>query len=567
MRVTEPRIASLLLVSALLATASAYAPSLGFGFVDDDHGQIVDNPRIRNWQEVPGYFTSSVWAHLTPIIGDLPPPFYRPLFLVWVFTNYQLFGTNPAGWHLAALLLHLLVTVLAYRLVRAITGEAVPAALAAMFFGLHPVHVESVAWVSGVPEPLTAAALLASTLCYLKGRREDALTWPAASVFLFGLALLAKETAIVLPAVLWTYEVTFAPDREKNPLRSRRVAPYAALALIYLVVRRVSLGGTFTPPIPWAVMLLTWPSVLWNYLRHMLWPVNLTIVCDLPYVTRVDFRNVILPATAIATLVLAVWIVARRRPAIRFAAIWMGLLILPPLYLRGIAAGEIAHDRYLYLPSLGLCALVAAGLSRLRGGRVAAVILAGVAALGVNRASEPWSNDVELFQHALRVAPNNARAQRQLALALPAAGRCADAIPLLDRLRQRQEDPRILFGLGACYYAQSRFDEAEPLLQRTIALSPRYQLPYMLLIGIRLAQNQIADAETLWRRALSIRFGPTNARGLHLLGGQILKARGNLVDAAAEFRLELVGNPESEEAMRQLEEVEWILRTRGTRGQ
>jgi len=105
------------------------------------------------------------------------------------------------------------------------------------------------------------------------------------------------------------------------------------------------------------------------------------------------------------------------------------------------------------------------------------------------------------------------------------------------------------------------------LIQRTIALSPRYQLPYIVLIGMRLAQHRIADAETLWRRALSIRFGPTDAPGLHLLGGQILKTRGNLVDAAAEFRLELVSDPESEEAARELEDVEWTLRSRGTAGQ
>jgi Flp pilus assembly protein TadD len=100
----------------------------------------------------------------------------------------------------------------------------------------------------------------------------------------------------------------------------------------------------------------------------------------------------------------------------------------------------------------------------MRWGRVAVVILAGAAALGVYREIQPWSNDVELFQHALRVAPDNLRAQRQLALALPAVGRCADAIPLLERLRQRQEDPRILLGLGACYGGQGRFDEAEPLI-------------------------------------------------------------------------------------------------------
>jgi len=568
MRVNEPKAASLLLFVALLATGSVYAPSLWFGFVDDDHSQVVDNPRIRNWHEVPGYFTSNVWAHLTPVIGDLPPPFYRPLFLVWLFTNYQLFGTDPAGWHLATVLLHLLATALAYRLVRAIIGEAVPAALAAMLFGLHPVHVEAVAWISGVPEPLMATALLASMLCYLKGReREDVLPWAAVSVFFFGLALLAKETAIMLPAVLLAYEMTLGADPEKKRPRLRRLAPYAVLALIYLVMRRASLGGTFTIAVPWAVMFLTWPSILWNYLRHLFWPVNLTIVCDLPYVTRLDWRNVILPATAIATLVLAVWIAARRRPAIGFAALWMGLLILPPLYLRGIAAGEIAHDRYLYLPSLGLCVLIAFGMARLRAGGVAVVALTGVAAFGVYRECKPWSDDIALFQHALLVAPDNVRAQRQLALALPAAGRCGDAIPLFDRLREGPEDPRILLGLGACYFLQGRFDEAEPLIQRTITLSPRYQPPYMLLIGMRLAHNRHADAETIWRRAVSVRFGPTDARGLHLLGGQILKARGDLVDAAVEFRLELAGDPESEEAARQLEEVEWTLRHRRTAGQ
>jgi tetratricopeptide (TPR) repeat protein len=159
------------------------------------------------------------------------------------------------------------------------------------------------------------------------------------------------------------------------------------------------------------------------------------------------------------------------------------------------------------------------------------------------------------------------RAQRQLALAFAAQGRCAEAIPLLDRLRQRREDPRILLGLGTCYCVQSRFDEAEPLLERTIALTPRYQLPYITLIGMRLAQKRMDDAEALWRRALSMRFGATDARGLHLLGGQILKARGNLADAAAEFRLELAGDPENEEAARQLEDAEWTLRSRRTAGQ
>ena len=154
------------------------------------------------------------------------------------------------------------------------------------------------------------------------------------------------------------------------------------------------------------------------------------------------------------------------------------------------------------------------------------------------------------------------RAQRQLALVLPAAGRCEEAIALFEQLPRGQEDPRVLLGLGACYYGQGRFDKAEPLIERTIALSPRYQPPYMLLVLIRVAQNRLADAESIWRHAVSVRYGPTDVRGLHLLGGEVLKARGELIDAAAEFKLELASDPESEEAARQLEEVESALRKR-----
>jgi len=560
-RLSEPKLASLLVVIGLLTTGLAYLPSLGFGFVDDDHSQIADNPRLRNWHEVPGYFTSSVWAQLTPVVGDLAPPFYRPLFLTWVFVNYQMFGTDPVGWHLAALSLHLLATLLAYQLLRAFTGEALPAALAALLFGLHPVHVETVAWVSGITEPLMATALLGSMLGYLKGRQLQGLLWPAGSVFLFGLAILAKETAVILPVVLFAYELTLGADRKDQASRFRNLVPYAALAIVYLVLRRAFLVGTFTAAIPWPVMFLTWPSVLWNYLRHLVWPVNLTIVCDLPYVTGLDWRNVILPSAAVAAVALAVWIAARRRPLVGFAGLWMGLLILPPLYLRGIAAGEIAHDRYLYLPSLGLCALVAFGVVRLRAWPVA-LVLAGVATFGVYRESKPWSDDVALFQHALQIAPNNLRAQRQEALAFAQADRCGDAIPLLEQLLERKEDPRILFPLGACFYRQGRLTEAEPLLQRTVALSPHFQPPYMLLIGMRLGQNRLADAETIWRRALSVRVGPTDARGLHYLGARILRARGDLVNAAAELRLELALDPGSEEAEQQLDEVERTMRSR-----
>jgi hypothetical protein len=112
------------------------------------------------------------------------------------------------------------------------------------------VHVELVAWISGATDPLMAAPFLASLLCYLKSRETEGFLWSAWSVFLFGLALLAKETAIVLPAVLLAYERTLGVDRGKR-FRLGRLAPHAALALVYLVARAF-LGGTFTTAVPGA---------------------------------------------------------------------------------------------------------------------------------------------------------------------------------------------------------------------------------------------------------------------------------------------------------------------------
>ena len=133
-------------------------------------------------------------------------------------------------------------------------------------------------------------------------------------------------------------------------------------------------------------------------------------------------------------------------------------------------------------------------------------------------------------------------------------------------MRQQQEDPRILLALGACYYGQSRFEEAGPLIERALVLSPRYLSAYTILILTRLGENRTADAETIWRRAVRA-AGTGETRGLHLLGGQILRTRGDLPGAAAEFRLELTGSPESEEAARLLEEVEWTLGKRRAAGQ
>jgi hypothetical protein len=192
----------LLVASVLTITAMVYAAAIRFQFVYDDQGQIVENALVQSWRFVPQYFRGQVWQHLFPnAAGD----YYRPLNVLWFRVNDALFGLNPEGWHVLAILLHVLATALAYVIARKLTGRPLVAGLAALLFGVHPMRHEVVAWVSGTTESLCAVLFFLTFLAYLKSRDGGRARWMAISCVFYGASLLAKETSIVLPAVVFAH--------------------------------------------------------------------------------------------------------------------------------------------------------------------------------------------------------------------------------------------------------------------------------------------------------------------------------------------------------------------------
>src|SRR5215469_9538029 len=150
----------------LFLTAITYLGTVRFGFVIyDDDPQIASNPVIRAWHYVPQYFFSSVWAQIASLFRG---NYYRPLFLLLLRIGYALFGVRPLGWHLLAIGLHLAATWLTYLLVKRLTGQFTAAWLTALIFGVHPMHHEVVAWVSGITESLCAILFLLSFLAFLR---------------------------------------------------------------------------------------------------------------------------------------------------------------------------------------------------------------------------------------------------------------------------------------------------------------------------------------------------------------------------------------------------------------
>ena len=159
---------SVLLSLLGLLTFVVYSGSLSFDFVWDDWPQIVNSPIIRSWSNLPRAFGSDLWYHVAR-----HQVYYRPLFVAWSMLNYTLFGLRPWGWHLGAVLLHVGAVAAVFWLARRLGLEYWTAALAALIFALHPVHIEPVAWISGASDTMVTMFAALAFAAFLNGRDTE----------------------------------------------------------------------------------------------------------------------------------------------------------------------------------------------------------------------------------------------------------------------------------------------------------------------------------------------------------------------------------------------------------
>lgn len=555
-------------VAETLACALAFlvfVPTLGFQFVYDDKPQVLENPAIHAWGYVPNYFTAHAWAELYPHVSG---NYYRPLFLLWFRINHAIFGVNPTGWHLSTVLCHVAATYLVFALVRRLTTSQWMAPTASLLFALHPVHIESVAWVSGVTDPLMAVFLIGSLLAYLLFREGGQWKWMRGALILFALGLLVKETAVVLGPLVFAHAWLFAERTEWRARLSsalRSSLGFLALTLLYISIRARIIGGLghSVTPLTLTTIGLTEPSIVWLYIRHMLFPVGLSGLYGLPYVTNPASAAFLVPAVLLLVFILAVaWGIHRLEdPRLAlFACCWIALPILPVLWLRAYAEGDIAHDRYLYLPSIGFVLLVTLFIGEaakywrsnqmlwLRAG--VAILALGFAAATVTQETY-WASDLLLYQRAYTLAPHDNLICNNLGTALLDAGNPGQAIALYSQVLAREPGFWLSnYNLGYAYYRMGDFKQAESFLRRAIAINATDSDEYIYL-GLSLwRQGRADEAVPCVQNAIQIR---PSAQGYHFALAMIRRDQKDIAAARAELNLELHYHPESTAARQQLE--------------
>jgi tetratricopeptide (TPR) repeat protein len=557
-------------VAEILACALAflaYVPSLGFQFVYDDKPQIVENPAIHAWRYLPHYFTSHAWAELYPRVSG---NYYRPLFLLWFRLNDVLFGLDPKGWHFTTVLCHVAATYLVFRLVCRLAASSGIAFCAATLFALHPVHIESVAWVSGVTDPLMAIFLIGGFLAFLRYREEHRAAWMVVALSLFTLGLLEKETTVVLGPLVFLYECLVAgkdswTSRFGNAIRQSFW--FIVATLLYLPVRACVLHGVShtVTPLAWTTMALTEPSIIWLYARHLVFPIGLSGLYGLPYIDHGASAGFLLPVAFLAALILGLVWGTRHLEARRlawFACGWIVLSVAPTLWLRAYAEGDIAHDRYLYVPTIGFVMLVSLFLAEASkywrtGAKAVQIIgLALIAlayALATARQQIYWASDLLLYTRAYTIAPRDNLICNDLGTALMDVGKSGDAIGLY--LQVIAHEPHYWlanYNLGYAYYRIGRLPEAESYLRRAININAADSDEFIYL-GLTLwRQGRAGEAAQYVQRAIAIR--PT-APGYHFALAMIHRDQSDVPAATAELRLELMNNPESIAAQQQLDSL------------
>jgi protein O-mannosyl-transferase len=512
----------------------AYASTFRYGFLYDDHEQI----------EKARYFTDAGWL---PEYFKHPTAlnYYRPLFMAWVLANRLLLGGSATAFHVTSVLVHLAATLLCYLVAFQLTRRIPLAAIAAVVFAVHPAHVESVAWISGVTDPLLAVFTLGSFAAYLRGREgRPALWWSLSAVLAFG-AMLSKEVGVVVPLLIGAHALIFAEGNAGSRLRTAVAAalPSGIVATIYLGIRSHVLAGVAhnvsgSP----AAMVLTWPKVLLFYVWHLIWPTRLSIYYDLHFISSA--KEVVFPVLLLLVLAAALIRLARHgdRSLLSFGVLWILITLAPAFYLRAFNLNDIVHDRYLYLAVFGFGLILAELLLRLpdlgtslagmRTTSTLATFLVVMLLLGSTVAEQLYyADDLRLFYRAVQVSPNSDGAWVNFGIQLARAQRRDEAYIAYQRAIQANDGNWLAHAdLAFLLMESGQLSAAEPELERALAINPRYAAGLQQLAFVRANQGRNDEASRLNARAIEIE--PMNAE-FHYLRAYILSQLG---DTAGERR-------------------------------
>lgn len=571
---------STLITLLVFCAALPYLNTLLNSFVYDDNTQVLNNPYILSFRNLGKIFSTTVWSFSGAPGG---PNYYRPLMTTGYLLCFKMFGPSAAGFHLANIILHCSAVFALFAVAKKMFQERDFAIVAAGAFALHPIHVESVAWIAAVTDlELTFFFLLAFWFFLRASAPGRGGSWRvqcglAAS---FVLALLAKEQAALLPALATAYEHLYREDRGSTT-RARKASRYASLWVLsaaYFLFRTRHLGfaiASENAQLSLSEVFFSALALLGQYLWKLLWPVHLCAY----YVFRKSASALepgVLAGAAGLIVCGAVYVclwrgaprvrrptdyfqIDDRRPAeiasrsgriASFGILWLLATLAPVLNGRAMV-GNVFAERYLYLPSVGFCWLLAfAWVELWRSNRNAlaraafASALLGVAGFSVWRIvsrNRDWRDDLSLYSKTLAASPDAFPIRVNLGAVYWGQGNAARAErEWREALQLAPHSPVILNDLGLVYARQKRYDQAVEYYRQALDANPNYTDAH---VNLGVAFRGLAEREPAERQyRIAVALSPLNFQARNRLG-ELYLDEGRLREAEEQFRLSAESAP------------------------
>ncbi len=583
-----------------LATAAVFWQVCTYDFVNyDDPIYVYENPNIQA-----GITLKAIkWAFTTSHTG-----YWHPLTWLSYMLDWQLFGPNAGGYHFTSLVFHIANTLLLFIVLRLMTHRFWPSAFVAALFALHPLHVESVAWVTERKDVLSTFFWLLTMWAYARFASRPKVAGYLLVVALFALGLMAKPMLVTLPFVLLLLD--YWPLDRLGPKCKKAGTKYS---LAYLLIEKIPLFTiilascivTFinakeigairlTEDYSFPIRLANTSISYMQYIIKMVWPVRLAVFYPHPGPNVSILYAVISAALLLAVTILVLRLAKNRRYLVTGWFWYLGTLV-PVIGLVQAGAQALA-DRYSYITLTGLFIIIAWGLpdllARWRYKKIAlassALLIISVISICTYFQLRYWQNSLTLFRHALdvtkdnyiahfciagplreqgkldetiyhcseviRIRPRYFDARINLAHVLRDAGRLDEAVKEYRKcLQMKPDDPNLLNALGTALGQQGKFDEAVKYLTEALRIRPDFAAAHTN-IGYALTLQGNLD-EAVAHLTESLRLDPNSTQTYYYLGLALVQM-GKINEAITHFEEALRLKPDWAEPMNDLA---WFL--------
>ena len=492
-----------------------YAQTGQFAFSNYDDGEYVtDNAHVRAGLTLAGI----KWAFTAIVSAN-----WMPVTLLSHMLDCQLFGMDSGAHHLVNVLFHMLAAILLFVCLKRASGAYWPSAFVACMFAIHPLHVESVAWVSERKDVLFAFFWFVALYAYILYTERESVRGYALVAIPFCLGLMSKPMMVTFPFALLLLDV-WPLRRARFPKTAIEKLPWIALSAASSVATYLAQSGALQEGIPLWFRIRSAAFSYIAYVGKMFWPSGL--VAFYPY------RNVaVWEAVAAAGVVVGIaglgFALRRSRPYLLIGWLWYLGTLVPVIGLVQVG-GQAMADRYTYIPAIGIYMMLAwaaadlvTGHPRLKPAIAALAVLAcGLSMALAWRQAGYWTNSETLFRHALDVDKDNYVARLNLGIYLGQSGRGPEAIPLFEEvLRQMPGDANVHNSLGILLADRpGRLEEAISQFKAAVRLNPDYfEAHYNLATALSQIPGREAEAIAQFEAAQRIEPRPDVAQKIQRL--------------------------------------------------